>query len=421
VVRWISDRLGTAAWDDPGTAGAVVVDVRDLLDRAGNAADAVAARIEGAVRAVREGGRVVICCDHGMSRSNAVAAGVLARLEGISFDEAARRVVNVAGATHVKSEMLTTVRSALGEIGMRREPGERPGVLVTGGSGFVGRALLERASDRWEVSAPNRREIDLLEGSAALSLALRATGAGTLVHLANPRIPADIGAMGASITMLESVLDACAAEDVRLVYLSGWMVYSGYREDRLLASESFAPNSRGVYGETKELAETLIRLRTVRNGTRAAIVRPSMLYGGTGEKPRFLYRFLQRALEGQEIVTHRYRNGRPQVDLLHVDDLARLLVAVVESEFTGALNAGSGAGIGTTELARRIAALTGAEVPIRQLGLDDVSCALLMDNRLAASTFGWSPQIEIGTGLRRLVNDYRSQWDPNLAGAAAAA
>jgi len=418
VALWITERLGTARWGDPEVGDVRVVDVRDLLDRGGNARSVVADRIDAAVRAVRERGRVVICCDHGMSRSNAIAAGVLAKLDGIPFDEAAGRVVRLAGAAHVKTEMLATVRAALGEARERNRRGGRRSVLVTGGSGFVGKALIERAGSRWEICAPPRRQVDLLDGAAALSLALRASRADTLVHLANPRIPVDIAAMGASIAMLKSALAACCTEGVRLVYLSGWMVYDGYRTDRILASEGLPRNPGGIYGETKELSESLIRMSAAREGTATAIVRPAMLYGGAGEKPRFLYHFLQRALSSQPIVTHRYRNGLPVVDLLHVEDLARLLVEVVESDFTGVVNAGSGDAISTADLAKRIATLAGAEGPTFTIDVEDETCGIVMDNARATDKFGWSPEIDIDAGLGRIVERYSAARAPAFAAAA---
>src|SRR3954468_14641968 len=97
-IRWITPTLGTAAATEVvGADDLSVVDVRELVDRAGNRSDAILEKIRDGVASVRQGRRTVVCCDYGMSRSNAVAAGVLACLEDIPFDAAVRRVREATG------------------------------------------------------------------------------------------------------------------------------------------------------------------------------------------------------------------------------------------------------------------------------------------------------------------------------------
>ncbi len=79
MICWITDRLGTA----PATSvhlepGMRIVDVRELVDKEGNEAANVKPLIDAGVAALNDGDRVVVCCDYGISRSNAVAAGILA-------------------------------------------------------------------------------------------------------------------------------------------------------------------------------------------------------------------------------------------------------------------------------------------------------------------------------------------------------
>ena len=69
-----------------------IIDVRDLVDKAGNSPEAVRKRIIYGARCLKEGKKIVVCCDYGISRSNAIAAGIIASYEGISFDAAVRLV-----------------------------------------------------------------------------------------------------------------------------------------------------------------------------------------------------------------------------------------------------------------------------------------------------------------------------------------
>ncbi|MDQ6676730.1 MAG: NAD(P)-dependent oxidoreductase [Acidobacteriota bacterium] len=62
----------------------------------------------------------------------------------------------------------------------------RKRILITGGSGFVGRNLVELLADRYEVSAPGRAELDLLEASAVHRY-LETGRFDTVIHAATGR------------------------------------------------------------------------------------------------------------------------------------------------------------------------------------------------------------------------------------------
>ena len=87
TIRWITPLLGTAAFNSvQNIADIEVIDVRDLVDKAGNNANAIMSKIRQGIDLVRQGKRTVVCCDYGMSRSNAIAVGIITDLEKISFN-----------------------------------------------------------------------------------------------------------------------------------------------------------------------------------------------------------------------------------------------------------------------------------------------------------------------------------------------
>src|SRR5579872_4507481 len=109
MIRWITEKLGTAAWGNfTAPPDAEIVDARDLLDKEGNDADVVRRKILRALPQLRSGQRIIVCCDYGMSRSNAIAAGLLALEKGISFEEAVRRVIEKTGEKAIKISVLST-------------------------------------------------------------------------------------------------------------------------------------------------------------------------------------------------------------------------------------------------------------------------------------------------------------------------
>ena len=109
-IRWITAQLGTAPALQFEVADDMnVIDVRDLVDKGGNPVEAVREKIAAGHESLRSGKRTVVCCDYGISRSNAVAAGILARHESLPFAAAARRVLEATGETEVKLGPLEVV------------------------------------------------------------------------------------------------------------------------------------------------------------------------------------------------------------------------------------------------------------------------------------------------------------------------
>ena len=93
MMRWINDWLATGAYDELEPGDALVVDVRHHVDKAGNPHKALRRSIERALAGHQAGKKIIVACDFGISRSNAIAAGILSRAECCSFDQALALVV----------------------------------------------------------------------------------------------------------------------------------------------------------------------------------------------------------------------------------------------------------------------------------------------------------------------------------------
>ena len=77
MIRWITKTLATGSWEEVKDLPNVhVADVRDMVDKEGNPASLVKSKIEGALSFLTQGKSVVLACDYGISRRNAIAAGV---------------------------------------------------------------------------------------------------------------------------------------------------------------------------------------------------------------------------------------------------------------------------------------------------------------------------------------------------------
>jgi len=400
MIRWIRERLGTAPYNDINLAGCTIVDVRDLVDKAGNPAGAISKLVLDAVRAYQAGETVVVACDFGISRSNAIAAGVLSVVEEMSYSQALRDVAERTGEREIKIDVATAVAQAFGAT-ERRPHSARP--LITGASGFLGGALLRSLGGRHDALGPSRSELDLEAGTLALAEYCDRESVGQIVHLAYPRAYTNTESAAKSMLMLRNILDVCRSRDIRLILVSGAVVFSGYTGADLVADEGFEPCPKGVYGETKFIEETLVSMHSNRGDVRSVVCRLSSVYGPGGQRPRFIHTFFRRAMLGETIVTHRYENGRPAVDLLFIDDAVDALRLVIDSEIQGVVHFGSGHLDTTFELAKTIVSIAGADVRVEELAIAETTANVALNSSRALHELHWSSRVNVPDGLARTL------------------
>jgi len=408
TVRWITPLLGTASaisvQDLPDTH---VIDVRDLVDKAGNNRQAVLQKIRQGVELLEQGKRAIVVCDYGISRSNAVATGILASFEKIAFGVAVRRVLEATGESQIKLDPLNAVQEALGLSFSRVQSGKYRSVLVTGGSGFLGRRLSASISDEFRVVSPTREQLDISLGNTQLNLLTAEENIDCLVHLANPRVYTSNVAMGQTITMLRNVIEVSVMQNIPMVYLSSWEIYSGYA-GMLRADESTPALPRGPYGETKYLAEVLIEHSRRTEGLQCALLRSSPVYGSGSDRPKFLFNFIEKAKQAQTIRTHRYSNGEPALDLLYVDDLISALTATLRCGFVGTLNLGTGEVTSTRQIAQMLINRLGSHSQIEQSPINANVASIAMDSRRAIAVLDWQPTVTLERGLDRMLLEINS-------------
>ena len=187
-------------------------------------------------------------------------------------------------------------------------------IAVTGATGFVGQALLDRAAHAGiAVRALTRREqparpgVEWVRGDLDDRVALRqlCEGAAVLIHVAGVvNAPDAAGFERGNVTGTLNVIEAVRAAGVpRLVHVSSLSA----REPDL-----------SVYGASKARAEKLVRA----SGIDWTIVRPPGIYGPRDTDYLEMFRLARWGL-----LPVPPREGRSS--LLHVDDLARLLLALV--------------------------------------------------------------------------------------------
>jgi len=397
MIRWITDRIGTSPWADEFVSGDIrIVDVRDLRDGSGNAPSLIKEKVDMALCHLKHGERVVICCDYGISRSNAVAAAVLAKLDNRKLNETLLQVIDATGEERIKIDFVNNLRLALNES-QGNGTGNR--ILVIGADSFVGRAICQTFDSESTVCRPGE-ERSRIFSPVILDAAVQDEEIGWLLFCWHPVGIDTNEALGELLTGLRNALEVCRIRRVRLVFISGHQVFAGlHPKEPEIFGEERAPLPSGAAGDGFFLAETLINLYQTRHGLPVLIIRPSFLYGAEDDRRNFFNTFVRKAILGEEIVTHHFKDGPARVDLLHIKDFANAVRMAVNQRIEGVLHVASGALITTRELAERLVACIGSESTVRQIEMPGLNNLAQLDARRARTGLGWEPYISLEEGI----------------------
>jgi nucleoside-diphosphate-sugar epimerase len=226
-------------------------------------------------------------------------------------------------------------------------------VVVLGGRGFIGQALLTALECAGiPTLAPPRTELDLAADEAGHRLAglLKPTDAIVLLAALTP----DRGrGLAPFLTNLAIGAALCVAlEEVQVahvVYFSSDAVYPA--EPALIAEESCA-QPHDLYGMMHLAREVMVKAAS---RAPVAVLRPTLIYGAGDTHNSYGPNRLRRAAHREGRITL-FGEGEERRDHLLVDDLAALTLLVLRHGSSGTLNLATGRSISYAELARKIVA-----------------------------------------------------------------
>lgn len=238
-------------------------------------------------------------------------------------------------------------------------------VLVTGGSGFIGRHVLAPLGARgFDVIAPRRAEIDLLDPGGAQQ-AIEHARPTHLLHLAWTTDHAHFWTSKENATWVEAslrLLRAFAAAGGNRAVVAGTCAEYAWGGRAKLCEDVTPLQPATLYGAAKHGLHTVAAPWARQAGLSLAWGRIFFLHG-PGEAPGRLVSSVARALIAGE--PPETSSGRQEIDLLHVSDVAAAFAALVDGEVTGAVNVGSGGGRSVRAIAETLAAAAGREDLLR--------------------------------------------------------
>ena len=233
-------------------------------------------------------------------------------------------------------------------------------VLVTGGSGFIGRHMAPHLEELgYEVHAVGYPTVDLLDDTSRRRLleVLRPTH---LVHLAwhvppgkYLSAPENVRWVQASLGLL---MEFAAVGGQRVVTAGTCAEYSWGEGDGVCREEETPLRPSSLYGVSKDALRRMQEALAQTLGFSQAWGRIFFPYGSGEPDGRLVPSVIRSILAGEPA---RCSHGRQVRDFIYVDDVARAFAAVLDSDLEGAVNIGTGEGVTIGEVAQAAASAAG--------------------------------------------------------------
>ena len=302
-------------------------------------------------------------------------------------------------------------------------------IFVAGHRGMVGSAIVRRLRElgHERILTADRRTLDLLDQAAVRrffaenridQVYLAAARVGG-IH-ANNTYPAEF--IHENLLIQSNLIDAAHTHDVdRLLFLGSSCIYpklapQPMREDALLTGLLEPTNE--PYAIAKIAGIKMCESYNRQYGRRYRSVMPTNLYGPNDNfhpenahvLPALMRRFHEAKQEGRAKVTV-WGTGRAMREFLHVDDMARASVYVMEMDDAvyaantrpdlSHINVGTGEDCTIRQLAEALARVIGyaGELAFDATKPDGTPRKLMDVSRLRA--MGWRPEIALEDGLRQ--------------------
>lgn len=205
-----------------------------------------------------------------------------------------------------------------------------------------------------------------------------------------------------------NVLDGCVRNDVkRLVWSSSASVYGDAVTEPMDEDHPF--NNKNFYGATKICGEAMARAYHHRYGLDYVGLRYMNVYGPRQDYNGAYIAVIMKMLDAidQQQGPTILGDGSEAFDFVAVEDCARANICALKADTTDRFyNVGTGKRTSLKELAERLVQLTGSNQEIQYAPR---SQATLVRNRIgcpkrAADEIGFSANIELDEGLRRLID-----------------
>jgi len=297
-------------------------------------------------------------------------------------------------------------------------------VLLTGASGFIGRAAINPLLGAgFEVHAVARHalpgvsevtwhEADLLD-ERAIKAAVAAAGPSHLLHFAWYAEPGKYWTSVANVDWLRAslvLLRAFHESGGRRAVMAGTCAEYEWSADAY--SEGGSPlRPATLYGTCKNALQEVLAAFSRQTGLSTAWGRIFFPFGPHEHRSRLIPSVACSLLEGR---VAECTPGEQVRDFMHVDDVAAAFVALLASDVAGAVNIGSGSGVRVKDIVRSIGGQIGhsdlIRLGARPMPAGDPPSIVANVTRLQ-NEVGWRPSRSFETALSDTLAWWRNCHD----------
>ncbi len=292
-------------------------------------------------------------------------------------------------------------------------------VLVTGGSGFVGRhAVADMARAGATVRVVDLKphpdpSVDVVVGELTDADVLDAAfdgGIDSVVHLAavtsvlrsveNPG-----GTFDTNVAGTHALLEAARAAGVSsLAFASTNAVTGPMQAPAIVETAVLRPLT--PYGATKAAGEMLMSAYTASYGVRCVCLRLTNVYGpGMQAKDSIVARLMRAIRLDREFEI--YGDGRQVRDYVHVSDVIDAVkIGLVNEEWHGPVVIGSGKSLSVLEVLDTVRSVTGASLDVRHGPARPGEMPAVIVDPSRALAAGWSPRYDFESGVRGVWEEW---------------
>lgn len=201
-------------------------------------------------------------------------------------------------------------------------------ILLTGGSGFVGKNVFPILTKKYNVKAPSRQELDLRDSDAVKNY-VKKESFDVVIHSANPN-PVKSSQYDSNAQMFEdsmrifmnfyNVQDMCG----KILYLGSGAEYDKSKDIKNIKEEDANRSlPKDIYGCSKFIMNELTR-----KSDNIFNLRLFACYGPYDHESKFITHVIRCCLAGRDITMRR----NCYFDYLHVYDLAKIMVYFIEHD-----------------------------------------------------------------------------------------
>lgn len=294
-------------------------------------------------------------------------------------------------------------------------------VLVTGGSGFVGRSVVaELHRHGVDVVVADREPfpgdgVTLVRGDltdpAVRDRAVTPDLDG-IVHLAaitsvlrSAEQPQET--FTSNVAMTQGLLELARERGVAPFILASTNAVVGNVGTATITEDS-PLHPLTPYGATKAACEMLLSGYAGAYGMSTCALRFTNIYGpGMAAKDSFVPRLMRAALAGAGVQV--YGDGQQARDLVHVEDVATAVVTAWQRRFTGTAIIGAARSVTVLDLIEAARTATGAALPAEHVPAKTGEMpAVIVDVSRARAELDYRPRYELAAGLRTVWEDFRA-------------